>query len=163
MGADPAKLGIVFTQAPRETSVREAFSQLASHLMNGHFPNVSFDAALHESTAFERARELQIPIPSVLNGLVNFETTLQQARQAGAPELTLHALAHKLLAQRALLGYREAIAQAIDALRLPRISPEDWLQEMSGVPGSQQQEAIAAECGIMPGTPVVTDSSPLPQ
>ncbi|EUC14328.1 hypothetical protein [Paraburkholderia hospita] len=64
IGADPAKLGVIFTQAPRELPMREAFSQLANQLSTGQFPNVNLETMLPTSTAFERARELQLPVPA---------------------------------------------------------------------------------------------------
>jgi hypothetical protein len=119
MGADHEKLTVAFTQAPHAVPVQEAFAQLVAHTVSGEFRGVSLEAVLHQSQAFERARDLQLDIGGILRGELNFETALAQARQAGEREHVLHGIARKLLAQRALTCCRQEIDRTLDALRVP--------------------------------------------
>jgi len=157
IGASPSKLGLLFTQAPREISVHEAFSQLTASVKNSHFPNITFDAVLHQSTAFKRARDLRLPVNGILNGHLDFEATLQQARLADAPDHILHTLARKVLAQRALLGCRPAITRALDALGLPCIAPAESLREMTLDPGSPHSEPTFQEDDMTASAESTTD------
>lgn len=151
IGARPEQMGLVLTQAPDTASVRDAFPQLAQ-LRDEHLPELAFEAVVHESSIFARAREHQVPVASVLNGLVDFETALQQARQKGAEESALQALAKKVLVQRSLLAQRDKIGRAFSTLPFPRVSREDWLQKASNFnPSLCQETGIPGQDEITPG------------
>ncbi|MGF7136687.1 hypothetical protein P3T40_008200 [Paraburkholderia sp. EB58] len=142
MGAAPQNLAVVFTQAPRAISVQEAFAQLAAHIASGRFPAISYEAVLYQSKVFERARDLQLPIGAMLRGEVDFGISLEQARQAGEPDHLLHELARKLLAQRALIGCKAEIDQALEALRMPGTS--------TCIPLSSPEESVPAATEQVP-------------
>jgi hypothetical protein len=64
-----------------------------------------------------------------LNRAVDFERELTSARVNGAPEKIMHALAHKVIAQRDLLSTADAFKRVADTLGLPCISQDEWRAE----------------------------------
>jgi len=163
IGASSSKLGLLFTQAPHEIPVDEAFSQLASSLKSGQFPNASLEAVLHQSSAFGRALDLRLPVSGILNGLADFEAALQEARNTDAPDHTLHLLARQVLAQRALHGCRPAITRALDALRLPCLSREESAGKVVVFPASTHPQPTREEDGIEASTEDRTDHALSPR
>jgi hypothetical protein len=81
------------------------------------------------STSFAKAQQFKMPIAAVLNRAVDFERELTSARVNGAPEKIMHALAHKVIAQRDLLGTADAFKRVADTLGLPCISQDEWRAE----------------------------------
>lgn len=143
MSVDPTRVGVVYTHTPRDASAEQAFTQLASYLADGPFAAGCREAVLKDSTAFERARELQLPIAGILSGQVRFESALEAAREAGEPEELLHTLARKLIAQRALTGRRVDIEQALDMLRVPHILQQELPPAVSATSTPPQPHAVA--------------------
>jgi hypothetical protein len=162
MGVDPTRIGVVYTRTPRDASVEQTFKQLAGYLANGPFTAICREAVLKDSTAFERARELQLPIADVLSGQVRFESALEGARHAGEPEELLHALARKLLAQRALTGCRVDIDKALDMLRVPHIPQQELPPAVSVTSTPPQPHAVVLDGGVALDVTSPPHSEPLP-
>jgi hypothetical protein len=76
--------------------------------------------------------------------------------------LTVYRRLFDHIALRALTGCQEAIAEALDALRLPRMSQQDWLRAMSDASDSPQPQAVASEDGFTSEEASGLDSEPLP-
>jgi hypothetical protein len=140
MGVQPDQIGLVCTQTPAGTPVDQAFPELA-RLRDERLPNLAFEVILEESSVFTRAREQRIPITGVLSQQVDFEADLRQARQAGAEEASLQALAKKVLAQRALRGQTQRILKAFAALPFCHVPPLAG-QSAGVVPSRPQEEDV---------------------
>ena len=161
MGVDCANIRVALTGAPDAVPVREAFGRLVGHLSTPRLEGISLDAVLQASRVFERVKDLQLPISSILQGTVDFQDELAHAREAGEPEHNLHALARKLLVQRALLGCEHNITQALDALRLPRTKREDWLRATSGASACPPRLAVNQESPLTSGEATRAGTEPL--
>jgi hypothetical protein len=162
MGVDCTKIRVVFTQAPHAVPVRDTFAQLVGHLSNPRFEAISLDVVLYVSPAFERVRDLQLSISRILRGTVDFQAELAHAREAGESDQVVHALARKLLGQRAILGCEDNINQALEALRLPRVAQEDWLRATSDTSALTPQPTVNPENSLTSAVVSGLESEPLP-
>ncbi|HKR38055.1 MAG TPA: hypothetical protein VJU59_00020 [Paraburkholderia sp.] len=124
----PACIRILATDVPADASVDVVYAPLAEYAREAQIA-VTPEAFLPGSTSFAKAQQFRMPIAAVLNRAVDFETELTAARINGAPEKIVHALAHKVIAQRDLLGTADTFKRIADALGLPCISQNEWCAE----------------------------------
>lgn len=136
-GVAPSSIRILATDSPPDVPLEEAYRKLADYASEAGIA-MSVNAALPVSTSFTKAQQFKMPIAAVLNRAVDFETELTAARMNGAPEKIMHALAHKVIAQRDLLDYADAFNRLTDALGLPGISQDDWREEFAPVQGRKR-------------------------
>lgn len=124
----PACIRILATDVPADASVDVVYAPLAEYAREAQIA-VTPGASLPGSTSFAKAQQFRMPIAAVLNRAVDFETELTAARINGAPEKIVHALAHKVIAQRDLLGTADTFKRIADTLGLPCISQNEWCAE----------------------------------
>jgi hypothetical protein len=142
-GVDPSEIKIFFMPVPEHTQFDEAYQPVVDFAHQAQIP-VSPEAVLPEPKAFETAHRLQLPISSLLNGLVDYTADLTAARMNGAPKAVLLALAHKAFAQRELQRAQDALVQVVDALGMTRISQEEWRAESAPVTNRRRMKLAAA-------------------
>jgi hypothetical protein len=122
IGSNALRPGVAFVDQPDGTPVEKSFEHLVAYLQTGSFTRVSLAAVLPRTTAFDRARVLQLPVAQILRGAVNFEQMLRQAHETGEAESVKVELARKLLVKRALVGCRDQADRLLDELGIPRSS-----------------------------------------
>lgn len=129
-GVAPSCIRILCLDAPANTPVEDAYRVVADYAREAGIA-VLPEAALPVSTSFTKAQQFKMPIAAVLNRAVDFETELTAARLNGAPEKIMHALAHKVIAQRDLLDAADTFKRVADALGIPAISQDEWRAELA--------------------------------
>ncbi|AMV43419.1 hypothetical protein [Paraburkholderia caribensis] len=127
-GVVPACIRILATDAPADARLDDVYPPVVDYAREAQI-TVTPEAMLPVSTSFAKAQQFKMPIAAVLNRAVDFETELTSARVNGAPEKIVHALAHKVIAQRDLLGTADAFKRVADTLGLPCISQDEWRAE----------------------------------
>ncbi|WP_236592402.1 hypothetical protein [Paraburkholderia metrosideri] len=129
-GVAPSCIRILYTDAPANTAIEDGYRVVADYVREASIA-VSPEATLPVSTSFAKAQQFKMPIAAVLNRAVDFETELTGARLNGAPEKVMHALAHKVIAQRDLLDAVDTFKRVADALGIPTISQDEWRAELA--------------------------------
>ncbi|MGF6756773.1 hypothetical protein P3T16_004182 [Paraburkholderia sp. GAS42] len=142
-GMEKSQLRVVYADVPCDARLEVTFPHVTQHLNAAEFLNCTKDAVLFTSRALESALQHQVPIGAVITGAANFETELEEARDAEMSEKTLRTLAKKVLAQRMVLGIRTDIDRLFDALRLP-CAAQVWAQEARGTPLTQTPNSSPA-------------------
>lgn len=123
LGANPGQLRVAFLQCDERTSMDSAFKTVRENLQSRSWPNVTFEAKLRATLAFENANKAGIPVSDVLAGEDDYQRAIHEARGVNAAPDVLSQLAHKLLAQRALHGLMPEVDRLLDTLHLPRSAP----------------------------------------
>ncbi|EDZ97548.1 hypothetical protein BH160DRAFT_7146 [Burkholderia sp. H160] len=129
-GVAPSCIRILYTDAPANTAIEDDYRVVADYARETGIA-LSPQATLPVSTSFAKAQQFKMPIAAVLNRAVDFETELTAARLNGAPEKIMHALAHKVIAQRDLLDAVDTFKRVADALGIPSISQDEWRAEFA--------------------------------
>ena len=143
-GMDPTRMHILFSGSQPDVAVESAFSHVHQYVHNQLSNCVRVFAEQRATRALEKALPSQVPIGLVLNGGVDFQKQLTDARLSGAAQDVLQQLAKKLLAQRLLIGARADIEQLLERLGLPQISPEEWLADVKpGVAIDESKSGLA--------------------
>ncbi|CAM2176724.1 conserved hypothetical protein [Paraburkholderia sacchari] len=124
----PAGIRILGTDFPAGARFDDAYSAVIEYAREAQI-TILPEAILPASTCLAKAQQFKMPIAAVLNRTVDFETELTAARLNGAPEKIVHAFAHKVIAQRDLLGTADTFKCAAKALGLPCISHDEWRAE----------------------------------
>ncbi|SEI86360.1 hypothetical protein [Paraburkholderia diazotrophica] len=137
-GVAPACIRILATDVPADAQVDDAYPSIVEYAREAQIA-VTPDAVLPVSTSFAKAQQFKMPIAAVLNRAVDFETELTSARVNGAPEKIMYALAHKVIAQRDLLGTADTFKRVAGTLGLPCISQDEWRAECA--PGTNRKRA----------------------
>lgn len=128
MGMSPSQARLLVVQAPRDLPVDEVVPALITYLKGQYPTDTPAVAVLHQSPAYSRVVEHQLPVPAILDRAIDFEVLLREARERGEDGQTLRQLSAKVLAQRALLAQRSEINDASHMLGLPAISQHAVLQ-----------------------------------
>ncbi|WP_233854921.1 hypothetical protein [Paraburkholderia sp. HD33-4] len=137
-GVAPSCIRILCTDAPANAAIEDGYRVVVDYAREAGIA-VSPEATLPVSTSFAKAQQFKMPIAAVLNRAVDFETELTEARLNGAPEKIMHALAHKVIAQRDLLDAADTFKRVADALGIPAISQDEWRAEL--VPATSRKRA----------------------
>jgi len=124
-GTNPTDMRILFTDAPEGLPVEEAYKAAFQHARETQI-TISPEVKLTRTIQFEKLLRFKVPVAAVLNQAIDLETELTSARLHGAPEKFIHALAHKVIAQRELLHSGDALKQIVGAMGFVLISPEEW-------------------------------------
>jgi hypothetical protein len=86
-------------------------------------------AVVHDPEGILRKQRDGVPPGEWLHGKTDFQAQLDEAWRAGADQGVRDELARKVLTQRRFTNIRANIMQAFDALGLPRISSQEWIEE----------------------------------
>lgn len=140
----PSCIRILGTDAPANARVEDVYPTVAEYAREANIM-VAPEAALPVSTSFAKAQQFRMPIAAVLNRTVDFETELTAARLNGAPEKIMHALAHKVIAQRDLLDTAGTFKRIADALGLPCIPQDEWRAEFAPTTSRKRAKTVAPE------------------
>ncbi len=143
-GVAPAGIRILATDVPADARVDDVCPTVVEYAREAQI-TVAPGAVLPGSTAFAKAQQFRMPIAAVLNRAVDFETELTSARLNGAPEKIMHALAHKVIAQRDLLGTADTFKRVADALGLPCISQDEWRAECAPTTNRKRARTVAPD------------------
>jgi hypothetical protein len=143
-GVAPSCIRILCTDAPANTPVEDVYPAVVEYAREAGI-TVLPEATLPVSTSFGKAQQFKMPIAAVLNHAVDFETELTAARLNGAPEKIMHALAHKVIAQRELLDAADTFKRVADALGLPSISQDEWRAEFAPATNRKRTKATALD------------------
>jgi hypothetical protein len=127
-GVSPSDIRILATDMPPNAGSDDVNSKVADYAREAGI-TLTHEASLPISTSFAKAQQFKMPIAAVLNKAVDFETELTVARLNGAPEKVMHALAHKVIAQRELLDAAAKFRRVAELLGLPCITPDEWRAE----------------------------------
>lgn len=131
-GVDRSFIRILLADASTNAQVDDLYAAVVNCAREAEIA-VAHEAMLPVAAPLAKIQQLKMPIAAVLNRVVNFETELTAARLNSAPEKVVHALAHKVLAQRDLLETTGTLQRLADALGLPRISQEEWRAELTPI------------------------------
>jgi hypothetical protein len=140
-GVASASIRILATEVPADAHVSDVCAPVVEYAREAQI-TVTQEAVLPVSTSFAKAQQFRMPIAAVLNRAVDFETELTSARINGAPEKIVHALAHKVIAQRDLLGTADTFKRVAGTLGLPCISQDEWRAECA--PATNRRRAKTA-------------------
>ncbi|CAN7429471.1 hypothetical protein LJR267_002849 [Paraburkholderia hospita] len=143
-GVVPSRIRILGTDAPANARVEDVYPVVVEYAREAQI-TVSPEAVLGVSTSFAKAHQFKMPIAAVLNRAVDFEAELTAARLNGAPEKIMHALAHKVIAQRDLLDTAGTFKRVADALGLPCISQDDWRAEFAPTTNRKRAKTVTLE------------------
>lgn len=143
-GVVPTGFRILGTDLPADARFDDVYPAVVEYAREAQV-TVLPEAVLPTSTALAKAQQFKMPIAAVLNGAVDFETELTAARLNGAPEKIVHALAHKVIAQRDLLGTANAFKCAAKALGLTCISQDEWRAECAPTPNRKRARTAALD------------------
>jgi hypothetical protein len=143
-GVEPAWIRLLATDLPADAQVDDIYPQTVEYAREAQI-KVTFNAALPLSTSFARAQQFKLPIAAVLNRAIDFETELISARVNGAPEKVMHALAHKVITQRDLLGAADTFRRVAETLGLPCISRDEWRAECAPAASRKRAKAEALD------------------
>jgi hypothetical protein len=127
-GIAPVDIRAFFLGCPENSAIEDTYPIFLEGAREAQIV-VSPEARLAPSLAFGKMLHHRVPIAAVVNRAVNFETELVTARLGGAPEKVVHALAHKVIAQRELLEATGQFKRVVEALHLTGISEEEWRAE----------------------------------
>jgi hypothetical protein len=127
-GMTPAQIRLFAVQAPANQSFPATYPLLASRLEKERYVDIPPAAVLPESSAFSRVVDHQLAVAAVLNGEIDFDILLREARERGSDERELRDLSTKLLAQRSLLARRNDITGALEQLQFPGMSKPEVIQ-----------------------------------
>jgi len=127
-GVAPAGIRILGTDLPADARFDDVYPAVVEYAREAQI-TVLPEAVLPVSTSLSKAQQFKMPIAAVLNRTVDFEMELTAARLNSAPEKIVHTLAHKVIAQRDLLGIADKFKCAAEALGLPSISQDEWRAE----------------------------------
>lgn len=140
----PACIRILGTDLPADARFEDAYPAVVEYAREAQI-TVLPEAVLPVSTSLTKAQQFKMPIAAVLNRAVDFETELTAARLNGAPEKIVHALAHKVIAQRDLLDTADTFKRVADALGLPCISQDEWRAECTPTTNRKRVRAMALD------------------
>jgi hypothetical protein len=143
-GVVPASIRILGSDLPADARFDDAYTAVVEYAREAQI-TVSPEAALPVSTSLAKAQQFKMPIAAVLNRAVDFETELTAARLNFAPEKIVHTLAHKVIAQRDLLGTADTFKRVAEALELPCISHDDWRAEFAPTTSRKRARATAID------------------
>ncbi|WP_028218373.1 hypothetical protein [Paraburkholderia oxyphila] len=143
-GVNPASIGILGTDLPADARFDDVYPAVVEYAREAQI-TVSPEAVLPVSTSLAKAQQFKMPIAAVLNRAVDFETELTAARLNSAPEKIVHALAHKVIAQRDLLGTADTFKRVVDALGLPCISQDEWRAECAPTTNRKRARTVALD------------------
>lgn len=143
-GVIPGSIRILGTDLPADARFDDVYPAVVEYAREAQI-TVSPEAVLPVSTSLAKAQQFKMPIPAVLNRVVDFETELTAARINGAPEKIVHALAHKVIAQRDLLGTADTFKRVAHALGLPCISQDEWLAESAPSTNRKRARTVALD------------------
>lgn len=143
-GVASSRIRILGTDAPANSSVEETYPVVAEYASQARIV-LPADAVLPVSASFAKANQFRMPIAAVLNHTVDFETELTAARLNGVPEKIMHALAHKVIAQRDLLDIAETLRRLVGILDLPCISEEEWRTECAPATNRKRAKTVALD------------------
>jgi hypothetical protein len=143
-GVAPAGIRILGTDLPTDARFDDAYPAVVECAREAQI-TVLPEAILPVSTSLAKAQQFKMPIATVLNRVVDFETELTAARLNGAPEKIVHTLAHKVIAQRDLLGTADTFKCAAEALGLPRISQDEWRAECAPTSSRKRARTVALD------------------
>lgn len=139
----PASLRILATDVPAASQVDDIYASVIEYARQAQI-TLPPEAVLPVSGSFARAQQFRMPIAAVLNRAVDFETELTSARVNGAPEKVTHALAHKVIAQRDLLGTADTFKRIAGSLGLPCISQDEWRAECAPATLRKRVKAVTS-------------------
>lgn len=143
-GVAPDNIRILGTDAPANALVEDIYPDVLEYASEAKIA-VLPEAVLPASTSLAKAQQFKMPIAAVLNRAVDFETELTAARLNGAPEKIVHALAHKVIAQRDLLGTADVFKRVADVLGLPCISQDEWRAECAPTTNRKRVKTAALD------------------
>jgi hypothetical protein len=143
-GVAPACIRILATDVPADAHVDVVYTPVAEYAREAQV-TVTPEAVLPVSTSFAKAQQFRMPIAAVLNRAVDFEMELTSARINGAPEKIVHALAHKVIAQRDLLGTADTFKRIAGTLGLPCISQDEWRAECAPLTNRKRAKTVASD------------------
>ena len=143
-GVIPACIQILGTDLPADARFDDAYPAVVEYAREAKI-TVSPEAVLPVSTSLAKAQQFKMPIAAVLNRAVDFETELTAARLNSAPEKIVHALAHKVIAQRDLLGTADTFKRVADSLGLPSISRDEWCVECAPSTNRKRARTVALD------------------
>ncbi|MFX1802718.1 hypothetical protein PWR66_03485 [Paraburkholderia sp. A1RO-5] len=143
-GVVPACIRILGTDLPADSRLDDIYPTVAEYAREAQI-TLSPEAVLPVSTSLAKAQQFKMPIAAVLNGAVDFEMELTAARLNSAPEKIVHALAHKVIAQRDLLGTSDAFRRVAGALGLPCISQDEWRAECAPTTNRKRTRTVALD------------------
>ena len=143
-GVAPACIRILATDVPADAHVDVVYAPVAEYAREAQI-TVTPEAVLPVSTSFAKAQQFRMPISAVLNRAVDFEAELTSARINGAPEKIVHALAHKVIAQRDLLGTADTFKRIAGTLGLPCISQDEWRAECAPPMNRKRAKTVAPD------------------
>jgi hypothetical protein len=143
-GVAPACIRILATDVPTDAHVDSVCAPVVEYAREAQV-TVTPEAVLPVSASFAKAQQFRMPIAAVLNRAVDFETELTSARINGAPEKIVHALAHKVIAQRDLLGTADTYKRVAGTLGLPCISQDEWRAECAPAMNRKRTKTVAQD------------------
>lgn len=143
-GVVPACIRILATDVPVDSQVDDIYPSVVEYSREAQI-TVTPGAVLPVSTSFAKAQQFKMPIAAVLNRAVDFEMELTSARLNGAPEKIMQALAHKVIAQRDLLGAADTFKRVADTLGLPCISQDEWRAECAPTMNRKRAKTVALD------------------
>jgi hypothetical protein len=143
-GVAPACIRILATDVPAVARVDDVCKPFFEYAREAQI-TVTSEAVLPASTSFAKAQQFRMPIAAVLNRAVDFETELTSARVNGAPEKIMHALAHKVIAQRDLLGTADTFKRIAGTLGLPCIPEDEWRAECAPATNRKRARIVALD------------------
>jgi hypothetical protein len=139
----PASLRVLATDVPAGSPIDDIYASVVEYARHAQI-TLTAEAVLPESGSFARAQQFRMPIAAVLNRAIDFETELTSARVNGAPEKITHALAHKVIAQRDLLGTADLFKRVAGSLGLPCISQDEWRAECAPATHRKRVKAVTS-------------------
>lgn len=143
-GVAPAGIRILGTDVPADVQFGDVYPAVVEYAREAQI-TVSPEAVLPVSTSLSKAQQFKMPIAAVLNRVVDFETELTAARLNSAPEKIVHALAHKVITQRDLLGTADKFKCAAETLGLPCISRDEWRAECAPTTNRKRTRTAALD------------------
>jgi hypothetical protein len=163
-GMAPAQLRVIFAGASRDVPADTEYELLArfreQHGALGHW---RMDAVLRDTPALARLQRDHSQLGDVLNGSLDFQRELEEARRAGVEEGSLRVLMRKVLSQRMLLGISDEIGKAFNALSLPRIPPSAWREEAERFAAFRRGKLLYTEEGSADRIQTTVSDSETPQ